>query len=39
MKPWQGDRRGFCYYEWRQGYERIELDFAVWIEEPVSRSR
>ena len=26
------DRRGFCYYEWRQGYERIELDFAVWIE-------
>ena len=27
------DCRGFCYYEWRQGYERIELDFAVWIEE------
>ena len=27
------DRRGFCYYEWRQGYEHIELDFAVWIEE------
>ena len=26
------DRRGFCYYEWRKGYERIELDFAVWIE-------
>ena len=26
------DRRGFCYYEWRQGYEHIELDFAVWIE-------
>ena len=24
-------RRGFCYYEWRKGYERIELDFAVWI--------
>ena len=26
------DRRGFCYYEWRKGYGRIELDFAVWIE-------
>ena len=26
------DRRGFAYYEWRKGYERIELDFAVWIE-------
>ena len=26
------NRRGFCYYEWRRGYERIELDFAVWIE-------
>ena len=26
------DRRGFCYYEWRRAYERIELDFAVWIE-------
>ena len=26
------DRRGFCYYEWRKGYERIELDFAVWVE-------
>ena len=25
------DRRGFVYYEWRRGYERIELDFAVWI--------
>ena len=25
-------RRGFCYYEWRRGYGRIELDFAVWIE-------
>ena len=24
--------RGFCYYEWRRGYECIELDFAVWIE-------
>ena len=24
-------RQGFCYYEWRKGYERIELDFAVWI--------
>ena len=28
------DRRGFCYYEWRQGYEHIELDFAVWVERP-----
>ena len=26
------DRRGFVYYEWRRGYECIELDFAVWIE-------
>ena len=26
------NRRGFCYYEWHKGYERIELDFAVWIE-------
>ena len=26
------DRRGFCYYEWRRGYDHIELDFAVWIE-------
>ena len=26
------DRQGFCYYEWRKGYGRIELDFAVWIE-------
>ena len=26
------DRRGFSYYEWRKGYEHIELDFAVWIE-------
>ena len=26
------DRRGFVYYEWRKGYEQIELDFAVWIE-------
>ena len=25
------DRRGFCYYEWRKGYEHIELDFAVWV--------
>ena len=24
--------RGFCYYEWRRGYQYIELDFAVWIE-------
>lgn len=26
------DRQGFVYYEWRKGYERIELDFAVWID-------
>ena len=26
------DRQGFVYYEWRKGYEHIELDFAVWIE-------
>ena len=26
------DRQGFCYYEWRRGYEHIELDYAVWIE-------
>ncbi len=25
------DRQGFVFYEWRRGYERIELDFAVWI--------
>ena len=25
-------RRGFAYYEWRKGYESIELDFAVWVE-------
>ena len=25
------DRQGFVYYEWRKGYGRIELDFAVWI--------
>ena len=25
------DRQGFVYYEWRRGYEGIELDFAVWI--------
>ena len=24
-------RQGFVYYEWRRGYEHIELDFAVWI--------
>ena len=24
-------RQGFVYYEWRRGYERIELDFAVWV--------
>ena len=27
------DRRGFCYYEWRQGYEHIEMDFAVWVKD------
>ena len=26
------NRRGFVYYEWRRGYEHIELDFAVWVE-------
>ena len=26
------DCQGFAYYEWRKGYEHIELDFAVWIE-------
>ncbi len=25
------DCQGFVYYEWRRGYGRIELDFAVWI--------
>ena len=24
-------RWGFVYYEWRKGYECIELDFAVWV--------
>ncbi len=23
--------QGFVYYEWRRGYEHIELDLAVWI--------
>ena len=27
------DRQGFVYYEWRKGYERIELDFAVWVKD------
>ena len=27
------DRQGFVYYQWPWGYERIELDFAVWIED------
>ena len=27
-----GTRQGFTYYEWRRGYECVELDFAVWIE-------
>ena len=31
------DRRGFVYYEWRRGYERIELDFAVWVAEGLGR--
>ena len=26
-------RRGFVYYEWRRGYQCIELDFAVWVED------
>ena len=26
------NRQGFVYYEWRKGYQCIELDFAVWIE-------
>ena len=26
------NRQGFVFYEWRQGYEHIELDFAVWVE-------
>lgn len=26
------NRRGFVYYEWRRGYQYIELDFAVWVE-------
>ncbi len=26
-----GDCQGFVYYEWRQGYGHIELDFAVWV--------
>ena len=25
-------RQGFVYYEWRRGYQCIELDFAVWVE-------
>ena len=25
------DRRGFVYYEWRKGYQHVELDFAVWV--------
>lgn len=25
------DHRGFVFYEWRRGYEAIELDFAIWI--------
>ena len=27
------DRQGFVYYEWRKGYEHIELDFAVGVED------
>ena len=26
------NRQGFVFYEWRRGYEKIELDFAVWVE-------
>ena len=26
------NRQGFVYYEWRKGYERVELDFAIWVE-------
>ena len=26
------DRRGFIYYEWRRGYEYIEVDFILWVE-------
>lgn len=28
----QSGREGFAYYEWRRGYGRIEVDFAVWVE-------
>ena len=30
--PGEQQPPGFCYYEWRKGYERIELDYAVWVE-------
>ena len=31
-KPWPAaTARASFYYEWRRGYECIELDFAVWI--------
>ena len=26
-------RKGFTYYEWRRGYGRIEVDFAVWVQD------
>ena len=26
-------RQGFVYYEWRKGYEHIELDYAVWVKD------
>ena len=29
----RSERQGFAYYEWRRGYGRIEVDFAVWIED------
>ena len=29
----RASREGFAYYEWRRGYGRIEVDFAVWIED------
>ncbi len=26
-------RQGFVYYEWRRGYQCIELDYAVWVKD------
>ena len=28
----ESGRQGFAYYEWRRGYGRIEVDFAVWVQ-------